>query len=67
MNGVHDMGGLQNFGPVAPETDEPPFHLAWERRVFGLTLAMGGAGLWNIDQSRSARESLPPAHYLSSS
>ena len=67
MNSVHDMGGLQNFGPVAPEVDEPPFHHAWERRVFGLTLAMGGAGLWNIDQSRSARESLPPAHYLSSS
>ena len=67
MNGVHDMGGLQNFGPVAPEADEPTFHHAWERRVFGLTLAMGGVGLWNIDQSRSARESLPPAQYLSSS
>lgn len=67
MNGVHDMGGLQNFGPVAPDADEPLFHHAWERRALGLTLAMGGAGLWNLDQSRSARESLPPAQYLSSS
>ena len=28
---------------------------------------MGGARLWNIDQGRAARESLPPAQYLASS
>lgn len=67
MNTVHDMGGAQNFGPVAPEPDEPPFHNDWERRVFGITLAMGAAGLWNLDQSRFARESLAPARYLASS
>ena len=67
MNGVHDMGGGQNFGPVVPEADEPWFHAAWERRAFALTLAMGGARRWNLDQTRSARESLPPAQYLASS
>ena len=67
MNGVHDMGGLQGFGPVQIETDEPLFHAAWERRALGLTLAMGASGQWNIDLSRAARESLPPAVYLSSS
>jgi nitrile hydratase len=67
MNGVHDMGGLQGFGPVAPEADEPLFHAAWERRALGLTLAMGATGQWNIDQSRAMRESLPPALYLGSS
>lgn len=67
MNGVHDLGGLQNFGPVVPEPDEPPFHHAWERRAFALTLAMGGTGQWNLDQSRAARESLPAATYLGSS
>jgi nitrile hydratase subunit beta len=67
MNGVHDMGGGQNFGPVVPEADEPWFHAAWERRAFALTLAMGGARRWNLDQARSARESLPPAQYLASS
>jgi nitrile hydratase subunit beta len=65
MNGVHDMGGFQDFGPVRPEPGAPPFHHAWERRVLGLTLAMGATGAWNIDQSRAARESLPPALYLS--
>lgn len=67
MNGVHDMGGLHSFGPVHLEADEPLFHAPWERRALGLTLAMGATGQWNIDQSRSARESLPPATYLGSS
>jgi nitrile hydratase beta subunit len=67
MNGVHDMGGLQGFGPVRLEADEPLFHAPWERRALGLTLAMGASGQWNIDLSRAARESLPPATYLGSS
>ncbi len=67
MNGVHDMGGLQGFGPVVPEAQEPLFHADWERRALALTLAMGATGQWNIDLSRSARESLPPAVYLGSS
>ena len=67
MNGVHDMGGMQCFGPVRPEACELLFHAAWEKRALALTLAMGGTGQWNIDLSRAARESLPPAVYLSSS
>jgi len=66
MNGVHDMGGMQDFGPVMPEADEPWFHHPWERRAFALTLAMGATGAWNLDQVRSARECLPPARYLAS-
>lgn len=67
MNGVHDMGGLQGFGPVLPEAHEPLFHAPWEARAMALTVAMGAAGQWNIDLSRACRESLPPAVYLSSS
>ena len=67
MNSVHDMGGMQGFGPVRPEADEPVFHAVWEKRALALTLAMGATGQWNIDLSRSARESLPPALYLGSS
>lgn len=67
MNSVHDMGGMQGFGPVTPEADEPVFHAVWEKRALALTLAMGATGQWNIDLSRSARESLPPALYLGSS
>jgi nitrile hydratase beta subunit len=53
--------------PVQPEADEPLFHADWEKRALALTLAMGATGQWNIDLSRSARESLPPAVYLGSS
>jgi nitrile hydratase subunit beta len=67
MNGAQDMGGLHGFGPVEPEPNEPVFHAEWERRAFALTLAMGMPGGWNIDMSRSARESLPPAQYLAKS
>ena len=67
MNGVHDMGGQQGFGPVLLEKAAPLFHANWESRAMAITVAMGASGQWNIDLSRSARESLPPASYLSSS
>lgn len=63
MNGVHDMGGLQCFGKLEPNGEEP-FHHDWEKQVLALTLAMGATGMWNIDESRSARESLPTSYYL---
>jgi nitrile hydratase len=55
------------FGRVEAEPDEPWFHAEWEKRAFGMTLAMGATGVWNLDTSRHARESLHPAEYLSSS
>ena len=65
MNGAQDLGGMMGFGPVVPEADEPTFHAEWERRVLVCTVAMGATGFWNLDQSRHARESLPPVDYLS--
>jgi nitrile hydratase beta subunit len=67
VNGAQDMGGLQSFGPVLPEPDEPVFHADWERRALALTIACGGLGEWTIDMSRSARETIPPPRYLASS
>ncbi|WP_413989630.1 nitrile hydratase subunit beta [Labrys okinawensis] len=67
MNGAQDLGGMMGFGPVMPEKDEPFFHAPWEKRAMAVTLAMGAAGSWPLDAGRHARESLPPAEYLSSS
>jgi nitrile hydratase len=67
MNGVHDMGGMDGFGKVTPEPNEPVFHAAWEGRVMALVRAMGAAGAFNIDTSRFYREALPPHVYLASS
>ncbi len=54
-----DLGGRDGFGPVTPEPEGELFHAAWEPRALALTLAMGATGAWNIDMSRSARETLP--------
>jgi nitrile hydratase beta subunit len=67
MNGVHDMGGMDGFGKVEPELNEPVFHTEWEARVMAMNRAMGATGEWNIDMSRFSREVLPPAVYLASS
>ena len=67
MNSVHDMGGMDGFGPVVWEQDEPLFHEPWEARVFGLALSGKGIPGWNLDSSRHSRELMPPSLYLSSS
>ncbi len=69
MRGGHDLGGQQEMGPInpEPESQEPVFHSEWERRVFGLTLASGMLGRWNIDESRHARERQDPLRYIENS
>ena len=66
MNGAHDLGGMHGFGRINPEpaAEEPVFHADWEKRVFGLTLAAGFLGKWNIDMSRYSRERQHPIDYL---
>jgi nitrile hydratase beta subunit len=64
MNGVHDMGGMQGFGPIAAEANEPVFHERWEARALALTLGVGAWGRWTLDASRFARERIPAADYL---
>jgi nitrile hydratase len=67
MNSIHDMGGMDNFGPIEREADEPVFHEPWEGRVLAMTRACGAWGKWNIDKSRFSREKMPPADYLAAS
>lgn len=67
MNGVHDLGGMQDFGPVEREANEPVFHAPWERVVYAISRAMGYAGISNIDEGRHAIERMDPADYLASS
>ena len=65
MNGPHDLGGRDGFGPVDPRPDAVLFHAPWERRALALTLAAGALGRWSIDRSRAAREDRHPVDYLS--
>jgi nitrile hydratase subunit beta len=62
MNGIHDMGGMQDMGPVRIEKNEPVFHAEWERRVFAMDEAIDGD--WPAGSGRYQRELIPPAEYL---
>lgn len=64
MNSVHDLGGMQGFGPVVAEPHEPPFHEPWEGRVLALSRAVLYTRAWNIDQFRHSQERLPGRTYL---
>ncbi len=67
MNGIHDMGGMQGFGAIKIEHNEPVFHAAWQARCFSLNFTMGAWRKWNIDASRHAIERMAPADYLGQS
>ena len=67
VDGIHDLGGMEGFGPVETEPDEPVFHDRWEGRTFALAGAALGAGGFNTPMFRHAIERMDPAHYLSSS
>lgn len=68
VDGIHDLGGMQGFGAVDVEVDEPVFHAAWEARVFGMTAIASVQGLTaNTSAFRHAIERMDPAHYLTSS
>jgi len=66
VDGVHDLGGLDGFGPVEHKDEEPLFEHDWERRVFRLMIGslrvLGGPG----DRFRHSIERMVPEHYLSS-
>jgi hypothetical protein len=64
MNGIHDMGGMQDMGPIQSEENEPVFHHPWEGRVAAMNRALGAWGKWNIDAGRYGIELLSPVDYL---
>lgn len=67
MDGIHDLGGMQGFGPVVREKDEPVFHEDWQRIAFGLmTLPQIAIRCNNVDEYRHSVERMMPAHYLQS-
>lgn len=63
MDGIHDLGGKEGFGPIDYEVGEPTFHARWEARVFGMYLQRLG-GATNIDRRRHAIERIDPRAYV---
>jgi nitrile hydratase len=64
MDGTHDLGGRQGFGPIEAHEPEEPFHADWEARMFGMARTMKRPATWNIDWWRHSRELIDPADYL---
>jgi nitrile hydratase beta subunit len=64
MDGVHDLGGREGFGPIIDKADDKPFHADWEMRAFGMKQASASAKSWTIDWFRHSRELTDPVDYL---
>src|SRR5438309_11261159 len=67
MDGIHDLGGTQGFGPVRHVPEAPAFHADWEKRANALYSLAVRLGVFNMDEYRHAIERMEPRHYLSAS
>ncbi|WP_323055872.1 hypothetical protein [Lentzea sp. NEAU-D7] len=56
MPRINDVGGVDGFGPVVEELDEPPFHADWEAHVMAMNRALIRRGVYNLDEFRDAVE-----------
>jgi nitrile hydratase subunit beta len=63
MNSIHDMGGMENLGPIKPDNTFRAFSANWEGRVFAMVIASPSSR--NIDAGRHARERIPGPEYIS--
>jgi nitrile hydratase len=64
MDGIHDFGGKQGYGPIDTGETEEPFHYPWEARLFGITRAYTKPVPFTLDWFRFTRETIEPAEYL---
>ena len=67
MDGMHDLGGKQGFGPVRYSHEARAFHADWEVRINALYAHVVKLGVFNMDEYRHAIERMDPRHYLTAS
>ena len=63
MDGIHDLGGKQGYGPIEIDDDDRPFHEEWEGREWGIAQCARTPGI-TIDWWRHCRELIMPVDYL---
>jgi nitrile hydratase beta subunit len=66
MNGIHDVGGADGFGPIHVEEDEVVWHADWEKALFSFFPQAAMAGYFNLDEFRASMERIHPVNYLTS-
>jgi nitrile hydratase len=64
MDGMHDLGGKEGFGPVRHAEGSAVFKAAWEPRANALYSLAVRLGIFNMDEYRHAIERMEPRHYL---
>ena len=67
IDGIHDLGGMEGFGPVEWSRDEPVFAEDWERGAFRASMNVMAKVQPNGGAFRHSIERMDPAQYLSSS
>jgi nitrile hydratase subunit beta len=66
MDGIHDLGGMQGFGPIQVRTGNVPFAelKMWEKRMWALSRHTLAPNI-TIDWFRHGIERMVPSDYLS--
>jgi len=64
MDGMHDLGGKEDFGPVRCAEGTAVSKAAWEPRANALYSLAVRLGIFNMDEYRHAIERMEPRHYL---
>lgn len=64
MNGIHDVGAADGFGPITVEVDEPVWHAEWEKAAFSFFPQTAAAGYFNLDEFRASMERINPVEYM---
>lgn len=64
MDGVHDLGGRQGFGPVDRDHEDEAFHTEADARAYALTVSLRAERSYPIDWFRFVRENILPVDYL---
>jgi nitrile hydratase subunit beta len=66
VDSIHDLGGMQGFGPVAHTPGEPAFDHRWQAVARALMEVVAGAVQASGGEFRHAIERMAPGHYLTS-
>src|ERR1700710_2728618 len=68
MNGIHDLGGRDGLGAVAPPPPgvEPVWKAEWEKHAHAMFPLAFRAGHFGLDEFRFAMEQMEPVEYLTS-
>ncbi len=64
MDGVHDLGGKEGFGPIDRAHEDDPYHTEADARAYALCVSMRAERAYPVDWFRHTRENMDPVDYL---